>query len=374
MTLHSSTENSLAVFNHKILEANSQVQNVKFGGHQTCLSINRFWHELCECCAILLEPQLLDIMIVQFRNEKVSNHGSIPITIDCNFVAFIVFEEGFHQPIKRTKQPTTDVPPAPCHDEFRGPLSDYVRQCLHGMGGTINSNRAARPLVRLVEREEKREALDPPQSVLFLYWGGTDSNRTVTCMVLKATANDRPDIALYRDEFLGPQSVLCQSGSISNNYKELKCRKPPKSFVEGEVRLGDSDPFLEWFPLKFGCEFGNNLSQLWRIDEHNVIKNIKKCYDVNQRLTYGMRAIGKGGAAARILLKNSMNAAVHEAVIANDNNSNIAVAVDGTWHKRGYSSLNGVVCATSLSVENGKVIDFEALTKYCSSCKGKKTM
>ncbi|GFW06050.1 uncharacterized protein TNCV_4478441 [Trichonephila clavipes] len=42
-------------------------------------------------------------MIVQFKNEKVSNHGSIPITIDCNVVAFIVFEEGFHQPIKRTK-------------------------------------------------------------------------------------------------------------------------------------------------------------------------------------------------------------------------------------------------------------------------------
>ncbi|GFX83251.1 uncharacterized protein TNCV_4988451 [Trichonephila clavipes] len=122
-----------------------------------------------------------------------------------------------------------------------------------------------------------------------------------------------------------------------------------------------------------------------------------KCYDVNLRLTYGMRAIGKGGAAARIfcglmnlppppakferhnslflnvlktISEDSMNAAVHEAVIANDNNSNIAVAVDGTWHKRGYSSLNGVVCATS--VENGKVIDFEALTKYCSSCKGKK--
>ncbi|GFW46246.1 uncharacterized protein TNCV_2813411 [Trichonephila clavipes] len=100
-----------------------------------------------------------------------------------------------------------------------------------------------------------------------------------------------------------------------------------------------------------------------------------KCYDVNLRLTYGMRAIGKGGAAARIfcglmnlppppakferhnslflnLLKTiseySMNAAVHEAVIANDNNSNIAVAVDGTWHKRGYSSLNGVVCVLRL--------------------------
>ncbi|GFV03272.1 uncharacterized protein TNCV_4018691 [Trichonephila clavipes] len=48
MTLHSPTENSLAVLNHKILEANSQVQNVKLGGHQTCLTINRLWHELCD--------------------------------------------------------------------------------------------------------------------------------------------------------------------------------------------------------------------------------------------------------------------------------------------------------------------------------------
>ncbi|GFV93824.1 uncharacterized protein TNCV_367231 [Trichonephila clavipes] len=41
-------KNSLAVLNHKILEANSQVQNVKLGAHQTCLSINRLWHELCD--------------------------------------------------------------------------------------------------------------------------------------------------------------------------------------------------------------------------------------------------------------------------------------------------------------------------------------
>ncbi|GFY36354.1 uncharacterized protein TNCV_3450571 [Trichonephila clavipes] len=100
MTLHSPTENSLAVLNHKILEANSQVQNVKLGGHQTCLSINRLWHELCD----MLRRLVGTIMIVQFRNEKVSNHGSIPIIIDCNAVAFIVFEEGFHQPIKCTKQ------------------------------------------------------------------------------------------------------------------------------------------------------------------------------------------------------------------------------------------------------------------------------
>ncbi|GFX34673.1 hypothetical protein TNCV_4464251 [Trichonephila clavipes] len=39
MTLHSPTEN-IAVINHKILEANSQVQNVKIGGHQN-VSFNK---------------------------------------------------------------------------------------------------------------------------------------------------------------------------------------------------------------------------------------------------------------------------------------------------------------------------------------------
>ncbi|KAK9874236.1 hypothetical protein WA026_002588 [Henosepilachna vigintioctopunctata] len=55
MTLHSSTESSLPVLNHKILEANSQVQNVKLGGHQTCLSINRLWHQLCDVLRRLVE-------------------------------------------------------------------------------------------------------------------------------------------------------------------------------------------------------------------------------------------------------------------------------------------------------------------------------
>ncbi|GFW06719.1 uncharacterized protein TNCV_3288201 [Trichonephila clavipes] len=105
MTLHSPTENSLAVLNHKILEANSQVQNVKLGGHQKCLSINGLRHELCDMLRRLVGTTAPGHHECSIQgNEKVSNHGSIPITIDCNVVAFIVFEEGFHQPIKRTKQ------------------------------------------------------------------------------------------------------------------------------------------------------------------------------------------------------------------------------------------------------------------------------
>ncbi|GFW78815.1 uncharacterized protein TNCV_4262351 [Trichonephila clavipes] len=57
-------------------------------------------------------------------------------------------------------------------------------------GVILNSRRAARPLVRLMGGEERWKASDP-QGVLPLNWDGTEPNRTVTCMVLKATDNDR---------------------------------------------------------------------------------------------------------------------------------------------------------------------------------------
>ncbi|GFU68395.1 uncharacterized protein TNCV_3077831 [Trichonephila clavipes] len=46
-------------------------------------------------------------------------------------------------------------------------------------GGTLNSRRAARSLVSLVEREERWEASDHPQDFLPYNWGGTEQNRTV---------------------------------------------------------------------------------------------------------------------------------------------------------------------------------------------------
>ncbi|GFV90547.1 uncharacterized protein TNCV_2222631 [Trichonephila clavipes] len=104
MNLHSPRKNSLAVLNHKILEANSQVQNVKLGGHQTCLSINRLWHKPCDMLRRLIGTTAPAYHDCSIQEGKVSYLGSIPITIDCKVVAFIVFEEGFHQPIKRTKQ------------------------------------------------------------------------------------------------------------------------------------------------------------------------------------------------------------------------------------------------------------------------------
>ncbi|GFU86884.1 hypothetical protein TNCV_81 [Trichonephila clavipes] len=45
---------------------------------------------------------------------------------------------------------------------------------------------------------------NPPQGVLPQNWGETDLNHSVTCMVLKATVNDRGHLALCHDEFRGP--------------------------------------------------------------------------------------------------------------------------------------------------------------------------
>ena len=43
---------------------------------------------------------------------------------------------------------------------------------------------------------------------------------------------------------------------------------------------------------------------------------------------------------------------------------NIKASFDGTWQRRGYSSLNGVGC-----ISNRKIIDYEVLLEICPQCK-----
>ncbi|GFV18073.1 uncharacterized protein TNCV_168771 [Trichonephila clavipes] len=72
------------------------------------------------------------------------------------------------------------------------------------LGVTLNSLRAASPVVKLVEGEESWEGSDHSQCVLPQNWGGTEQNCTITCMVLKAKANNRcKNLALSHDEFRG---------------------------------------------------------------------------------------------------------------------------------------------------------------------------
>ena len=45
---------------------------------------------------------------------------------------------------------------------------------------------------------------------------------------------------------------------------------------------------------------------------------------------------------------------------------------DGTWKRTGFSSLNGVFVA--ISIESGKVLDVEPMSRYCKSCNLKKDL
>ncbi|GFW57534.1 uncharacterized protein TNCV_544431 [Trichonephila clavipes] len=61
--------------------------------------------------------------------------------------------------------------------------------------------------------------------------------------------------------------------------------------------------------------------------------------------------------ATRETCEHSMAEAVREAVDENDGKRDLAVAVDRSWQKRGFSWKNGLVTVTS--VDTGKVIDVE---------------
>ena len=48
-----------------------------------------------------------------------------------------------------------------------------------------------------------------------------------------------------------------------------------------------------------------------------------------------------------------------------------AVSFDGTWAKRGFTSLTGVVFV--ISVDTGEVLDYHVSSKACQKCASKKT-
>ena len=116
-------------------------------------------------------------------------------------------------------------------------------------------------------------------------------------------------------------------------------------------------------------------------------KKVNKYFEVNRRLVYGMRTIGQGASSAKrfcgimnmppppkpnaydrhnkALLKASRATAsetmleagreIHEEKGEDaDGISQCGVSCDGTWQRRGHSSMNG--CVTTLSMDTGKCL------------------
>ena len=68
--------------------------------------------------------------------------------------------------------------------------------------------------------------------------------------------------------------------------------------------------------------------------------------------------------AAFNVAKESMKSAAEE--LNGSAEHECAVSVDGSWQKRGYTSLNG--CVTAISIDNGKILDVEPMSRYCKEC------
>ncbi|GFU95496.1 uncharacterized protein TNCV_2729501 [Trichonephila clavipes] len=86
-------------------------------------------------------------------------------------------------------------------------------------------------------------------------------------------------------------------------WQEISLRKSRKYYLPEDVTFG-----TEKIELREDLKSRRGLAVSLEIICHNCgeststmsSKISNKCYDVNLRLTYGMRAIGKGRAAARI--------------------------------------------------------------------------
>lgn len=138
-----------------------------------------------------------------------------------------------------------------------------------------------------------------------------------------------------------------------------------------------------------GCVLNETISnsKMCNPTSLDVLSNV---YEVNVRLVYALRAIGKGLGfapifcglmnlpkpptrsdkylsillpAVKTVASKIMSEAVSEAVKENDGCKDLAVALDGTWQRRGHVSLNGAVTLTS--VDTGKVLDVSVLSKHC---------
>ena len=124
-----------------------------------------------------------------------------------------------------------------------------------------------------------------------------------------------------------------------------------------------------------------------------------KPYDINYRSVYAARSIGSGysgleklcgflnmpqpmtvknfddiskvlGDCAESVSEKSMAEAAKKLMKSDSTLNDTSVSVDGCWQKRGYVSLNGTVAA--ISMQSGKVLDIEVMSRYCKSCDKKK--
>ena len=198
-----------------------------------------------------------------------------------------------------------------------------------------------------------------------------------------------------------PSYILIDMRCLNSLIEKLAC-----SVCKNNNLVVNADGFMG-FACKLNvkcitCEatISSNFSST-RVDSE---KTVRPPFDVNSRIIHAFSSFGRGYNATEKFfaalnmkrissraynmhiqyLKDASDASintgllqarqevrkVHSMEMNNDDNDDkpidIAVSFDGSWHKRGHTSLYGLGCVIELTT--GYVIDYEVLSKYCRAC------
>ncbi|GFV95998.1 uncharacterized protein TNCV_2096661 [Trichonephila clavipes] len=226
--------------------------------------------------------------------------------------------------------------------------------------------------------------------------------------------NTSTKTASSNEEFMTTSSLkLQQCNEVSNDVSNISEHLTGNRLIDLEILIGIFS--LLCCPTKM-CTAGSlylvedsrfglssNFSLHWKncsfILAFCTSKKLDKMNELNTRFVYGLRLIGRGVSAGRKLCavlnlppflsklafrqqekKTLLSAAfsIGEKIMNDAAKGirqlkksihgivNCGVSVDGTWQRRGFSSLNG--CVSAISVDTGKIIDFETLSQFCRKC------
>ena len=157
---------------------------------------------------------------------------------------------------------------------------------------------------------------------------------------------------------------------------------------DGELSGMESDDEADTVQLVTAT---NSIASPRKRSLHGVVKRINyNSFDINTRSVVAFREIGCGLSAISKFcglmnlhppinkayynkqIKNIANAYEQEAAKSmadagtEQPKQDITISIDGTYQRRGFKSMNGVV--TAISQENKKVLDYSIATKTCKSC------
>lgn len=213
-------------------------------------------------------------------------------------------------------------------------------------------------------------------------------------------------------------TTASSSKLASNNDSFADVNSPPENSQLSGNRIIDIKFLMTVFaslccPLCFNCNlvlsedsrFGLCSNFALKCQKCSFVKGfsssekVNTTNKVNTLVVYALRTIGKGFTAGRKLFtlldlpffskatfrrhelkvlhasaeaaQESMNNAAKEVknitrIQKRQRTLDCGVSMDGTWQKRGYSSLNG--CVSCISIDTGKVLDLEILSHYCRLC------